>query len=906
MIRPGIPEYFRLRPRGGRLAREVEEEIAFHVEQRAQSLINRGVPPAAALAEAARRFGEMEHARLILQRSATLREYRMSVSETLKDWRDDFAYAVRSLGRDPLVALVIVLTLALGIGANAMMFGIIDQLLLRGPAHVATPEQVHRIYFTQKNFNGRNTSPSAGYVGYATLRDNTRSFDGVAAYAHRGDVRLGEGRYAKEVPVATATANLFNVLGVKPRLGRFYTAAEDQPPTGSMVAVISYEFWRSEFGETADVLGRTLTIREKEYTIIGVAPKGFTGAEMKPASVWLPISSFSVPTDEWATSWCCTWLAVITRLKPGVSPEAASRDATLAFRAAAADANVARYADVQLSALPIRYGDNGQEPAEASVARWLLGVAVIVLLVACANVVNLLLARSVRRRREIAVRLAVGISRPRLMRLLLSEALVLAVAGGIAAMAIAYWGGQFIRGTLLPDVQWDSPVGMRVLLFSAAISILVGIVVGVAPALQSTKKDLTDTLKSTSKAAGGTSRSNLRDALTVAQAALSVMLLVGAGLFVRSLVNIGRLDLGVDADRVLSVYADLAPLASSGNDEADWNANIEQDRLFSEAAMDRLRARGDVESVALALGAPLSGSFGVDVTIPGVDSLPKLDGGGPFITAGSSDYFKTVGTDIVRGRGFLPGEGNGTAPVTVVNETMANTLWPGEDPLTKCLIINNTKGACTPVVGVAEDVNRSGLRDKPSMQYYVPYGQEAGISGSDLIVRPRGDIAAFTPILERELFAVAPSARRFVIRELSERLDAEKRPWRLGATLFLAFGALALLISAIGLFSVIAYSVAQRRTELGIRLALGAQARGLMALILRQGVTLALTGIALGIILSLAGGRFIEPLLFDTPAHDPVTMAGVAAVLLATTVLACVIPALRARRIDPIEALRAE
>jgi predicted permease len=906
MIRPGIPEYFRLRPRGGRLAREVEEEIAFHVEQRAQSLINRGVPPAAALAEAARRFGEMEHARLILQRSATRREYRMSVSETLKDWRDDFAYAVRSLGRDPLVALVIILTLALGIGANAMMFGIIDQLLLRGPAHVIVPEQVHRIYFTQKNFNGRNTSPSAGYVGYTTLRDNTRSFDGVAAYSHKGKLRLGIGRDAKEIPVATATSKMFEVLGVKPRYGRFYTAEEDRPPQGSLVAVISEEFWRSEFGPSPDVIGRTLTLNEKDYSVVGVAPEGFTGTEMIPASVWLPMSSFSQPTDEWATSWCCTWLAIVARLKPGVTPEAASQDATLAFRAAAAAADVKRYAETELTVRPIRFANDGREPGEASVARWLLGVAGIVLLVACANVVNLLLARSVRRRREIAVRLAVGISRARLMRLLLSEALVLAVAGGAAALAIAWWGGRFIRGTLLPDVQWDSPLGMRVLVFSAAVSILVGIVVGIVPALQSTRQDLTDTLKATSKAAGGGRRSLLRDGLTVAQAALSVVLLVGAGLFVRSLMNVGRLDLGVDADRVLSVSAYLAPLPSTGDDKADWKARTAQDDAFSAAAIERLSARGDVEAVALALGAPLSGSFGVDVTIPGVDSLPRLDGGGPFITAGSPDYFRTVGTSIIRGRGFLPGEGAGTAPVTVVNETMANTLWPGGDPLTKCLIINNEDGVCTPVVGVAEDVHRTGLRELPSMQYYVPYGQEKNISGSDLLVRPRGDIASFTQTLESELYAVAPGARRFVISELSERLDPEKRPWRLGATLFLAFGALALLISAIGLFSVIAYGVAQRRTELGIRLALGAQARGLMTLILRQGVTLAVAGIVLGIIIALAGGRFIEPLLFDTPARDPLTMAGVAAVLLATTIVACLIPALRARRIDPIEAMRAE
>ncbi|MEO5509842.1 MAG: ADOP family duplicated permease [Longimicrobiales bacterium] len=901
MIRPGVREYFRLRPDLERLAAQVDEEIAFHLEQRAQGLMRCGMEPAAARAEAERRFGAIERANLILLRGATRRETRMSVREWMLEWRTDLSYAARSLMRDPLVALVVVVTLALGIGANAMMFGIIDQLLLRGPAHVVKPNGIGRVYIAQKAFMGEKLSPATGYVTYAIMRDNTRSFSGVAAY-NENSVKLGKGEDARDVPVGYATWDMFPLLGVRPALGRFFTAEEDHPPVGDHVAVLDYEMWQKEYGGERSVIGRQLDLGEKGFTIIGVAPKGFTGPELRPVSVWMPMS---VPQrgEDWPTSWCCSWLSVIARTKPGVTPEVASFDATRAYRAAATEAKSKRGMSGTISVLPLAYGYDGKEKAESAVTRWLVGVAFIVLMIACANVINLLLARSVRRRREVSIRLAMGISRARLVRLLLSESILLALAGGIAALAVTYWGGKFIQATLLPDIQWDAPVNARVLFFAAAVTIGVGIVVGLVPALQGAKLDLTSTLKAGTRQGGGQRRSSLRDSLTVLQAALSLVLLVGAGLFVRSLIQIDRLDLGIDANKVLTIEASLAPDPKAPD---DWEAASKREDAFNKIAIERLKSRSDVAAIALAMGTPLTNSFGVTLIIPGYDSLPDLPGGGPFIVQAAPEYFSTVGTQLLRGRLFNNRDGPGGTQAVIVNAAMAKAVWAGGDPLTKCLIIGQVDAACTPVVGVVEDVHRSGLREEPSMQYYVPFGQVDGICCGGLLIRPKGDQAAFAETLRHELFAIAPDAKGFRVELLSKRLDPEIRPWKLGATLFIAFGVLALVIAGIGLFSVIAYSVTQRRAELGIRLALGARSNTIIGLILRQGVLLAGAGILLGILLSLLASGFIEPLLFDTNARDVTTILAVAAILMATTVAACLLPALRAGRVNPLEALRAD
>ncbi|HSL69870.1 MAG TPA: FtsX-like permease family protein, partial [Longimicrobiales bacterium] len=603
------------------------------------------------------------------------------------------------------------------------------------------------------------------------------------------------------------------------------------------------DFWQSHFDGRMDVLGQPLRFQEDTYTIIGVAPRGFTGAQLEPFSVWIPLSRRPPATTDWATTWQAQWLRVFGRLGDGVTAEQAGAEATAAFRSA--------YTGTQddmktatVSFRPLHFGPLGKERSETAVARWLVGVSLVVLLIACANVANLLLARAFRRRREVAVRLALGVGRARLARLLLTESVLLALGGGLAALAIAYWGGSFVRLVLLPDVQWaDPPLNSRVLVFSAVATLITGLIIGLVPAIQGARQDLVHSLKSGVRE-GGISRSRLRGTLTVIQAALSVLLLVGGGLFVRSLQAIHGLDLGIEPKRVLTVDIDRERYTF---DPATIDGRLAADRIYYRRALERVTRVPGVAQAAVVIGTPFYNDFGVYLKVPGIDSIPDLAGGGPYITAITSDYFAAVGTRLLRGRAFTPSDRENSQPVTIVNQTMAEVLWPNDDAIGKCLIINDEKAPCSSVVGVVEDAHRSSLKEEASFQYYVPLGQESGMGGSMLMVRPiRMDDSGITARIAAALRELDPKVRFIETNTLQEALDPQIRPWRLGATMFTIFGGLALLIAAVGLYSVIAYTVAQRRAELGIRMALGARAVDVVRLVLTQAIILAGAGLLIG------------------------------------------------------------
>jgi len=411
------------------------------------------------------------------------------------------------------------------------------------------------------------------------------------------------------------------------------------------------------------------------------------------------------------------------------------------------------------------------------------------------------------------------------------------------------------------------------------------------------------------KAAGrqeGLQRSRLRGVLTVSQAALAVVLLIGATHFVRSLWNVQAIDLGVDAEQVLAVWPSFHSLADLP--EAEREAERARRGAFREQAIDRLQARPDVVAASRAVSTPLQGTMMVPLRVPGVDSLPKLPGGGPFAVAVDGGYFETVGTRIIQGRGIEAADVRLQDAVVVLNEPMAQALWPGEDPLDRCIHIGGplAEAPCFRVVGVAQETRRWQLVEEPAMQYYVPIGL-AGMSGGMLLVRPTASRAtAFIPELRGALHDMEPGLNYLTINPLSVTLDPHMRPWRLGTTMFLVFGGLALVIAAIGLYSVIAYGVAQRRAELGVRLALGARSRSIVGMIVRQGVGLVLLGIAAGVPLAILGGQRIESLLFETDAMHAPSFAFVAVVLLAVAFLATILPAVRAGRTDPLEALRGD
>jgi len=879
-----------------RYDREMDEEMRFHLELRAAEHSQAGMSEQDALDAARWRFGNR----------TLLEEHRRTAIgiPALETLGQDVRYVLRSIRHSPGFSAMVVATLGIAIGANGAMFGIIDRLMLRGPAHVVDPDRVVRLYVTQRNGNEESTESVAGFITYAHLRDNARSFEGLAVYSAT-DATVGAGADAHRIALGRVSASFFPLLGVRPVLGRFFGANEDRPPRGDNVVVLDEGYWRRSFGGDRGVLGRTTVIGGVTYTIIGVAPQGFTGAELERRDGWVPISlPYWGPGGDWPTAWDATWLQIIGRLAPGVTFEQASAEATAAHRRAFDGPANDLMRTASLSVAPLRFNRAGKEQAVTRVSRWLVAVTAIVLLIACANVANLSLARATRRRREVAVRLALGIGRGRLTRLLMAESVVLGLLGGMAGLAVAFAGGRFIRAVLLPNVAWSGGTAdLRVLLVTALTACATGVLVGLAPALQGTRLDLSSALKSGVREGGG-HRNRTRSVLAVAQAALSAALLVGAGLFLSSLRKVYALRLGIEPDKVLTVSFDRPPLGDLPAGTRD-RERVRRNQFY-DAALARARAMPGVEHAAVVVGTPFQSSMTITLRVPGRDTLPQLPGGGPYVRAVSDDYFVTAGTHLLLGRAFTRADVTGGERVAIVNETMARTLWPNHDPIGECLLMDTMP--CSRVVGVAEDSRRFGLREDPAMQYYIPLGEEGalGFGGRQMFVRPRGNVATLRDALRTELARLDPTVGFVSVGLLQDSLDPQIRPWRLGANMFAVFGALALLVSAIGLYSVIAYLVAQRAHELGVRIALGAERRNIVRLVVRHGVGLAAAGVAIGTLLSLNAGRWIEPLLFDTSPRSPAVFVFVAAVLLVVGLLASVVPAWRAARVNPVEALRAD
>ncbi len=906
MIRPGIKRLFRLALRRRDVVDEdVEAEIALHVELRAQQLEAEGWPSEAALLEARRRFGKLPRADRMLRGEAHRRETAMEIREWFDGWRQDLRYAARGLRREPLFTMFVVVTLALGIGANAAMFGVVDRLLLRGPDHVREPARVMQLYETVHRAPvGAYTTATFGYVTYAHLKTAGRDFAGVAASRSPSTVMLGRGAEARPIEEAPATADFFPLLGVDAYRGRFFSTAEDSPGGAQRVVVIGYGLWQRMFGGSDAAIGKTVTVGGAPYVVVGVAPRGFTGAQLSPVDVWMPMS-LRRPTPDWTTTWNAQWLQVFVRLKPGVTREEASADATTAHRSTYRGTDTT-IATARMFVAPLGANGNGTTTTEAAVSKWLVGVALLVLLIACANVTNLQLARVMRRRREVAVRLALGVGRARLLRLLLTEGLLLACGGAAVSVVVAVGIAALVRRVLLPQVQWtSSPVDGRVLAATLAAGALAGVVVGLIPAWRASRVNLTDDLKAGARDGGGR-HSRVRTGLTIAQAVLSSMLLVGAGLFVLSVRRARDVDLGLQPDRVLVVGIPvLGPYSQPTL--ASITAEQKRQRTLYRHLLAGLRALPGVADASLDIGLPFQTAYGVGLRVPGRDSIPELPGGGPYISAVSDGYFATMGTRLLQGRVFTPDDREGSEPVAIVSRIMARTLWPDESALGHCLITgDNASDRCSRIVGVVADVHRYQISEPPAMQYYVPFGQESGIGGTYILVRSVRSPNAIAEPVRRLLSAAVPEAPYVRTQVLEDLVAPQYRSFDLGATIFSLCGVLALVLAVVGVYSVTSYLIAQRRHEFGVRIALGAQGRDVMRLVLSDGLAVALVGVGIGLGIALAAGRFLQPLLFDTSARDPIVYAGVGVALIAATLLASLGPAARAKQVDPMTALRSE
>jgi predicted permease len=808
-------------------------------------------------------------------------------------------YAARGVRRAPVFVAMVTLTLGLGIGANGAMFGIIDRLLLRGPEGVVRPNELRRAYVTMRNDAGAdNTDAIQPYALYTLLRADTSVFGGAGAYM-RSDIRVGRGADWRIIPAMAVTWDMFTVLGAKPYLGRFFDASEDRPPRGARVVVVGYEYWLRDLGADLHVLGRTIDAEGEHLTIIGVAPPHFTGPERGAVDLWIPFSVRPGNSPDWSTTWNATSVEFVGRLRRGVSERRADAHVTSTLRSGytGPDPKMRR---AVVSLRPLSFDRYGNEPPELGVARVLYAVAVLVLLIAAANVANLLIARATRRQREFGIRVALGAGRARLASMMLVESGMIALFGGLAGLALGYSGGDLIRRTLLPSVAWAaSAVDSTVLAYTAVAVIVTTLLVGVAPAFHAVRGDPMTALKS-GLAQSGERHERVRTALQVTQVALSVVLLTTAGLFVRSLWRVRSLDLGIQPDAVLR--------ATVAYDDEDFRTDdgfvraLALNRKRSRQLLEQIRRLPGVAHATLDIGTPFTTSYGVGVRLPGHDSLPVAKGGGPWISEVGPDYFETVGTRLLRGRTFNAGDHEGSPHVVIVNATMARSFWPNEDPLTKCLIVD--EDACSPVVGVVANAHQWKLREEPALQFYIPYGQNDHIAGEVLLVRPRGDVDEFAGELRKVLARLVPKARLIEVTPLAAAIDPQVRPWRVGALMFGLFGVLALVVAAVGLFSVVSYLLAQRTKELGVRIALGARSSHVLRLTLGGSLLRAAIGVAIGVLGAIAIGPFVEPYLFETIGRDPEVLGAVTLTLLVTTLVASAIPSWRACRIDPIIALR--
>jgi predicted permease len=876
---------------------DVDDEITTHLEQTVRALVASGLDEHAARAEAYRRFGDVDTTRRVMTTSAMRQYGRLRRRDHLDAFLFDLRYSLRQLRRSPGFALSVVVTLGLGLGANAAMFGLLDKLLFRPPALVREPAQVRRVYLHVPEGNGEATVTEVSYKRLTELQHDAAQAIDLAGMVQTPFV-AGEGEDAREIRGALVTPNFFSMLGVRPWLGRFIAPGDE----GATEVVLGFEWWRAAQGADSTVIGRTILIGTGRFTVVGIAPPAFTGVELSRSDAWL--SALAAPSiwthlrPEWTQQHNFSWLSVVGRLRDGSTESLAAQRVSAAYRqslvsqggeaAAGAERAGARLYPALLQRGPERNDDT-------RVAIWLGAVAFIVLLLACTNVANLLLARAVDRQGEVAVRLALGVGRGRLVRQLLMETALLAAAGAGAGLALAQFTERALRASLLAGADVAARgVDWRTITFATAMAAVACLLSGLGPSWFATRTDVRAMLNASGRGIRRSSR--FRTALLVTQTALSTVLLIGAGLFVRSLVAAQTTRLGYDADRLIILNV---------RQRTSDRVSVETSTIYRNLAM-RVRALPGVVAATTTMQVPFAISGGTAIAVPGLDSVEHL---GNFRLNGVGDgYFETTGTRIIRGRALNADDRRGTPLVMVVSDSMARTLWPGRDAIGQCVKVGGPTFPCSEVVGVAENVHQYEIRQESSLQYWFPESQEQGNNSGafGVLVRVDGDPARLAPALRSALLPTLPGSVHLTARPLGTSVARALRPWRLGATLFTAFGVLGLVIATVGLFSALAYAVSQRRREFGVRVALGADRVGIVRMVLGQALRLSALGLAIGLGIALLGGGQLAPLLFEIGPRDPLVTVGVALALGITAVVAGLIPAWRASRVDPVDAMRSE
>jgi putative ABC transport system permease protein len=871
--------------RRAEMDRELDEEVRFHLEREIEENVRRGMTPEEARRAAMMSFGGVEG---VKEECRDVRGLRL-----VEDLSQDVRYGARVLLKNPGFTLVSVLTLALGIGASTAIFSVVNALLLRALPYRNADRVVIVWEENRPREKHMNTVSPANFLDW---KDQAQSFDEMAAF-YDTRVNLTNAGEPEEIPAQVSTGNLFALLGVGPVLGRFYTV-EDEEPGRDDVVVLSYGLWQRRFGGARDIIGQKITLNNQNLEVIGVAPPDFKffikrGSLIgKPAEMWMP-TKFGEEYRQRKGR----FISVTARLKPGVTAaEAQVEMNTIGARLEQ------QYPDFNtgwgVNVVPLRQQLAGEIKTSLYV---LLGAVGFVLLIACANVANLMLARAATRQKEIAIRTALGAGRKRVVRQLLTESLILSCAGGLFGLLIALWGVEALVSLSPPNLIGIERVGLNlsVLGFTFLISLLTGVIFGLVPAIEASRLKLNESLKEAGKSSMGTPRSQrIRSIFVVAEVALALVLLVGAGLMIQSFRRLQSVDPGFNARSVLTMRV-ILPRRKYVEDG--------QRIAFFRQAVERIGHLPGVESASAVSYLPFAGlGAGTNFIIEG---QPKPPPGQDFICnvrVTDENYFRTMGIPVLAGRTYTAQEAQEARKVVVISEALARKYFPGEDPIGHRIAIYMKDDLDpTEIIGVVADSKVNALDEETQPMVYWPHA-ELAYGGMTIIARTTGDPLSLAPAAQREIQIIDKDQPVSEVRTMEGWLSESVARTRFGTFLLSVFAGVALLLAAVGIYGVMAYSVTQRTHEIGIRMALGAQRRDLVRMVVGQGMILTLIGVGLGLVAAFGLTRVMTSLLFGISATDPATFGGISLLLALAALLACLIPARRATRVDPMVALRYE
>jgi putative ABC transport system permease protein len=808
----------------------------------------------------------------------------------------DIRYGIRMLLKSPGVSIIATIALALGIGANTAIFSVVNAVLLR-PLPFPNPDSLVAIFETDSQRGLMRGSYS--YPNFFDLRDQNQTFERVGAYHSSDYVMTGNGDPAR-LQGAVVSSDLFPLLGVSPLLGRTFAAAEDKPSESGRVVILSQDLFQKRFNSDPNLINQTITLDGTKFTVVGVMPRSFQfPIQNEPVELWTTIAGDAIGSTPMTNQRGAHFLKLIGRLKPGVTQEQAQSDA-----------------DVIAGRLEQQYPDTnthkgiGLVPALHSVVGdvrpallIMLGAVACVLLIACANVANLLLARATSRHKEMAIRAALGASKLRVIRQLLTESVLLSLFGGAIGLLLAVWWSDLLVALGKDDIPRAVQVGLdwRVLTFTAFVSIFTGLVFGLVPAFHSSKTDLTESLKEGGRSGSASSRRNrMRSGLVVAELAIAVVLLVGAGLLIQSLLRLQHVRPGLQPDNVLTFNVSLP----------DVKYDSEKQSQFYQQLRTRLQSIPGVQSASSVIPLPLSGDrFSISFQTDGRPVAKKDEPSAEFFSI-DVGYFKTMGIPIIKGRDFNDFDQHKSAPVIIVTEAFAKQYFPGEEPIGKRIrpgisTFDNEEAPMREIVGVVGDVRNRGLNMESRPAFYEPATQTP-LPQMTVVMKTSIDPHSLVSAATKEVATLDKDLPVFGVKTMNEYLASSVATPRFNTTLLSIFAGVAFVLTIIGLYGVMSYTVAQRTNEIGIRMALGAQTRDVVVMVVKQGFALVLLGLGIGLIGAFAATRVVASLLFGVTAKDPLTFAGAALVLGLIGLLACYLPARRATRVDPIDALRCE